>query len=394
MQAMPPSNTGGGTLPPDRIMEGLNRRKAAAMYMNFGIYQAEDGANNKVVERPPTPEGIQLDGFVLLEAGDDEFPEGVTAVKLAHRNITSLESTDMSYFIALKVIDLSDNRVPDLNCLAPLPVLRNCNLATNRLKLLGDINPEVAFQHLEVLDLSYNLLSADELLGGSCMQQQTLRELDASGNGLKSLPEEVAPFQNLEVLKLGDNALKGQSLSSLAPLPSLCVLSLAHNIISAIPNNGSLSPSTSFLELQVLDLSHNRIADKDALRPLRGLPNMQRLLLAGNPLAVQAVAAAKKQKDRKSLLEDAAHGGTALNFSDVALGMMLPSELEEEQVVQYKAEGMRKVSIASTLVGGRMVTINKVMDHQAVSREADAAAAASSSDEALVDAFKLSFLAE
>ena len=48
---------------------------------------------------------------MLLDAGDDELPEGVSAVRLAHRNISCVEAADMAYFVSLRVLDLGDNKV-------------------------------------------------------------------------------------------------------------------------------------------------------------------------------------------------------------------------------------------------------------------------------------------
>ncbi len=50
-------------------------------------------------------------GFMLLAAGDDELPECVAAARLSGRHIGSVEATDMSYFTALHVLDVSDSRV-------------------------------------------------------------------------------------------------------------------------------------------------------------------------------------------------------------------------------------------------------------------------------------------
>ena len=50
-------------------------------------------------------------GFMLLAAGDDELPEGVSAARLQGRSINDVESADLAYFGALRVLDLSDNRV-------------------------------------------------------------------------------------------------------------------------------------------------------------------------------------------------------------------------------------------------------------------------------------------
>ena len=54
-------------------------------------------------------------GFVLLEAGSDELPEGVLVARLPSRFINAVEVADMSYFTALKVLDLADNKVSTLS---------------------------------------------------------------------------------------------------------------------------------------------------------------------------------------------------------------------------------------------------------------------------------------
>lgn len=50
-------------------------------------------------------------GFLLLAAGDDDLPEGVAAVRLSGRHISSVEAADLIYFGSLRVLDLSDNAV-------------------------------------------------------------------------------------------------------------------------------------------------------------------------------------------------------------------------------------------------------------------------------------------
>jgi hypothetical protein len=50
-------------------------------------------------------------GFMLLDAGTDDLPEGVVAARLAGRNIQSVEASDLAYFSNLKVLDLADNKV-------------------------------------------------------------------------------------------------------------------------------------------------------------------------------------------------------------------------------------------------------------------------------------------
>lgn len=65
----------------------------------------------KYAPRPATPEGVVLDGFLLLAAGDDELPEAVAAARVSGRCVAGVEVADMAYFQGLRVLDASDNRV-------------------------------------------------------------------------------------------------------------------------------------------------------------------------------------------------------------------------------------------------------------------------------------------
>ncbi|GFR50094.1 hypothetical protein Agub_g12239 [Astrephomene gubernaculifera] len=86
---------------------------------------------------PPSPAGVKLDGFMLLEAADEEMPEAVLAASLESRLITEVESADLSYFVALRDLDVSDNKLPDLACLLPLQALMRLRAASCRLRTLG-----------------------------------------------------------------------------------------------------------------------------------------------------------------------------------------------------------------------------------------------------------------
>ncbi len=48
---------------------------------------------------------------MLLEAGDDDMPEGIVAARLSGKNIGGVEQADLGYFTGLRVLDLSDNKV-------------------------------------------------------------------------------------------------------------------------------------------------------------------------------------------------------------------------------------------------------------------------------------------
>ena len=59
----PPAHTGGGTLVPAKVKEGLRRRREAAMLMAHGVPPFKRGPQPP---RPETPEGIKLDGQFVI----------------------------------------------------------------------------------------------------------------------------------------------------------------------------------------------------------------------------------------------------------------------------------------------------------------------------------------
>ncbi|GIL68627.1 hypothetical protein Vafri_21871 [Volvox africanus] len=116
------------------LPSGLARRLKAARMMAQGPPRFQ---RRQEPPPPPSPTGIKLDGFMLLEAADEEMPEAVQFATLESRSISAVESADLSYFIALRSLDVSDNKLPDLVCLATLQALVRLRAASCRLTTLG-----------------------------------------------------------------------------------------------------------------------------------------------------------------------------------------------------------------------------------------------------------------
>ncbi|GAX84639.1 hypothetical protein CEUSTIGMA_g12060.t1 [Chlamydomonas eustigma] len=355
----PPANTGGGTLPPHMVKEGLKRRKEAAIMMA----QGPQPFIRKYVPRPDTPEGLKLDGFILLEAGDEELPEMIVAARLPSRNLSSVESADLEYFPALKVLDLGDNRIPDLATLSGLVGLRQLVLASNRLSRLGNMDLSFAFQQLQSLDLSYNKLGPKLVLGeGSPLASlPRLVELDLSGNSMSHLPDALGSFSTLLILKLNENRLSGGDMSPLSNLPALRELSVSKNVITYVLEE--VAGPGRFPHLLFLDLTHNRISEEASIGSLSSLPSLRMLLLADNPLSAR-----QHMKKLASREDPEPQKGPQIHFNHVP---ELPP----------------KATIASILSTTR-VKIKEPLDPKAAAKAAAAAAAvAATSDEVLIDAF-------
>lgn len=92
------------------------------------------------------------------------------------------------------------------------------------------------FPALAVLDLSHNKLPADALGTILLCCSPTLRGLDVSHNGLRTLPDALSRCLGLEVLHASGNALgDGTTLFQLSLLPRLRELSLDGNRFGGIP---------------------------------------------------------------------------------------------------------------------------------------------------------------
>eukprot|EP00803_Ostreobium_quekettii_P006543 evm.model.scf_589.2 EVM.evm.TU.scf_589.2 scf_589:3095-8437(-) len=231
---------------------------------------------------PPVPP--KLDGFMLVGAAHEVMPEDVHTVEVEGLDIEEVEEADLPFFVNLRDVSLSDNRIKEMGQLCGLVSLRKLALSANGLRSLGRLQ-EGAFESLEVLDLSFNRLSADVLVSGNSPLSRLprLMELDISGNDLRALPLVLGPFPSLWKLKAQSNFLRSGVLRPLCALKRLRRVDLADNQIETIP--GRVAADGSFPSLEFLDLSHNSIANFEALSNLEGLQGLKTLILAGNPVA-------------------------------------------------------------------------------------------------------------
>ncbi|XP_044878406.1 X-ray radiation resistance-associated protein 1 isoform X2 [Mauremys mutica] len=158
-----------------------------------------------------------LDGPFLAKEDDFEQFDSVAYIN-ATENLLTLEA--FRKFSGLRELELSLNG------------LRNLKISA------GD------FLHLEILDLSYNNLSPEDVRTLGVLSQ--LKVLHLTANGLRSLPSDLSvsendspsclKFPSLEVLLLDDNDLSHPSVFvSLANLRSLKQLNLDKNGIAEVP---------------------------------------------------------------------------------------------------------------------------------------------------------------
>ncbi|XP_036324505.1 uncharacterized protein LOC118737831 [Rhagoletis pomonella] len=330
-----------------------NNQLQAVNLCAFTALQQVKLANNSLTTIPLNGKGGATSTIITLDLSQNLIAQtpaiqsaSLRELHLSGNQITQLAHLNLSMLSALETLDLSCNRIAELET-AFFPQrmhnLKHLNLAYNRIgtiyretfyNLLSlntlllshnnivDIDYEtfLALPNLQYLDLSYNQLRGEAIRAlqgipdlvrlsiaynpevGAAMQEfvasWSLKELDASGTGLCQIPAALA--QSVRTLKLTDNWLKIINSGDLDSYPLLQYLDLSHSRIEDIEDDalGRLEIlETLFLDhnqlakvpislptsLEHLFLQHNEIMDIQP-QSFTGLNNLQTLDLSGNKL--------------------------------------------------------------------------------------------------------------
>ncbi|XP_023152827.2 X-ray radiation resistance-associated protein 1 [Amphiprion ocellaris] len=295
-----------------------------------------------------TPHGITLDRLFLLQLHCVDEPSELCSADISEQKLNSVEPEDLKVFDNVAHIDASINSL-SLGSFSSFVSLRVLNLSLNG---ICNMTFDVAdFPYLEVLDLSYNSLSAEAIV--SLARLPHLKVLHLTGNKLHRLPpnlgssnrdptqmsakDEDTQFNTLEVLILDDNKLPSGVFDSLANLKRLKHLNLQKNRISEIPfmqlvgrskpvqisteeqaeekegrdhtesnpntdehlrNISQIIPRDSWEEhckgsslplpeLQFLNLAENKISKEEALMAAALFPKLREIDIHSNPLTTQ-----------------------------------------------------------------------------------------------------------
>ncbi|XP_038050347.1 X-ray radiation resistance-associated protein 1-like [Patiria miniata] len=204
------------------------------------------------VEANTTTPGL-MDGFFLLKHCCVEDPSDVCSINVTGKELTDVKEEDYQLFDNAAYINAGENLLP-FEAFNHFPIVRELELPLNALRgICVDLDD---FPCLEVLDLSYNNLSKEDILALGLLPK--LRVLYLTGNQLRSLPVELAKpyivplqdnketsiprFPSLELLSLDDNHLTDlATFASLAGLKRLKRLNLDKNDIPSVPHLKALS---------------------------------------------------------------------------------------------------------------------------------------------------------
>ncbi|GAA6232269.1 X-ray radiation resistance-associated protein 1 [Lates japonicus] len=335
----------------------LRRRKDGGGHWLVAYREAEEQRSNYMHRRiketrkkhensraADTPHGNTLDGPFLLQLHCVDKPSELCSVDISEQELCSVKPEDLKVFDNVAYIDASINSL-SLGSFSSFVSLRELNLSVNGIcNMTFDASD---FPYLQILDLSYNSLSADCIV--SIGRLPRLKVLHLTGNQIHRLPpnlsssnldltqlglakEEDTQFRALEVLMLDENKLSSGVFSSLKNLKRLKYLNLQGNCISEIPylqpadcskpvktstekqaekeeaaptepdpdNEGNLKSiskenleesckgsSLPLPQLQFLDLSDNKIAEEEALMAAALFPMLRELDIHSNPLTTQ-----------------------------------------------------------------------------------------------------------
>ncbi|XP_044263080.1 leucine-rich repeat-containing protein 23-like [Tribolium madens] len=174
--------------------------------------------------------------------------------------------TEMPFLILLKA---ERNRV-DSAALKPMPYLQVLALNQNQIKQVGNIDQPL----LDCLEMNYNDIYNTEFETANLKQ---LKQLEMRSNLLFEISGFYPP--NLRKLYMAANKITTINSPEFAKLAYLEILHLRENNIQNL--DGFSEAQTS---LKYINLRNNKIEKFKEFRKLQCLPNLETLIVTGNPL--------------------------------------------------------------------------------------------------------------
>jgi hypothetical protein len=199
-----------------------------------------------------------------------------------------------SHFHCLESIDLGDNRILFSDA-AAFQSLKMLNLYCNGIKSLE--HPASAFKRLEVLNLSFNVITMDTLM--PLFAIKSLVVLDLSFNSISRIPNRWHSLPVLKILSLERNGLHlADTFAYLSLAPSLQELNLNSNKLSCVP--AACSSPGRFPQLLFISLVDNQFAHEQDVVALSFVPSVQQVDLWNNPMSSNSGARARSRHALKS----------------------------------------------------------------------------------------------
>nr|XP_022287824.1 X-ray radiation resistance-associated protein 1-like [Crassostrea virginica] len=185
-----------------------------------------------------------LDGFFLMKHCCVEDPSDLCSVNISGQEMSEVKEDDLALFDNVAYVNAAENFLP-FEAFRGFPILRELEMPINGLRGVKLQNGD--YPYLEMLDLSYNNLSQDDLLTLGTLPN--LKILHLTGNNFHTIPADFAlpymdretktrilRYSKLEILMLDDNRLSDVAVfAALAGLKRLKHLNLEKNDIYYVP---------------------------------------------------------------------------------------------------------------------------------------------------------------
>ncbi|XP_019386094.1 PREDICTED: X-ray radiation resistance-associated protein 1 [Crocodylus porosus] len=280
-----------------------------------------------------------LDGPFLMKLHGVKTPSDLCSVNISNKNLALVKDDDFEQFDSVAFVNATENLLT-LEAFRKFPGLRELELSLNGLRHLKIQAGE--FLTLELLDLSYNNLSPEDVRALGVLSQ--LKVLHLTANGLQSLPPDLviseeggsAPprFPSLEILLLDDNDLSHPSIFvSLANLRSLKQLNLDKNGISKVPylhqkGNSRFSLSPDVAKVGTRAEAGSRLRQWHKRRQRGGADGHKELKEKGGQLEYFILQNSKDLDRTEVIFTSASREPPSLDVSDKGNNQSCPADSE------------------------------------------------------------------
>ena len=230
--------------------------------------------NPYVIKHPPISKPEQsstvLDGYKVLKVTGCELPDEVVKLNISGKGYNDINTDELEYFENLNACIANYNKL-NMSIFNIFPYLQKLCLSSNEITYID--MPKQGLENLEYLDLSSNRIANIENLASL----PKLKHLDLSNNGISQLRIEIGRVKSLECLNLGFNNLSEQDYSFWDTLSQL------HNLVDLKINNNKFQSiqeptrTMSKFTLNTLDISGNlfrETADLLSLSECKGLKTL------------------------------------------------------------------------------------------------------------------------
>jgi len=243
--------------------------------------ESESEQKKKKVVKEQMKRELTLDGIYKVH-GHNVKPDDLTRLRLNGKKFTSLKQDEDWSQVKPITADFSINFM-NLDDVEPISSrLQTLEMPFNGMSLLR-LKSATNYATLTSIDLSWNYLSDPSI--AILEQLNALEKINLAGNRLTLFPLKENSFPQLKELRLQSNQLTENCFLNFLHLNQLVELHLNQNLIKAIPLMITNERKIVMVNLQMLDLTGNPIAEDTKLLPVASCPKLRTIVICQTGLA-------------------------------------------------------------------------------------------------------------